>query len=141
MFHCPCVKPAFNVSHTFIITSTYLICGSFDDKELASMQRDKEEKRELINARRRASYRKKKEGITKLQDDVQSVPQPPLGDITNVHRPSHAISGTVVNFCNVVNNSMYLFGNHSIYSFFSCFIIVQHLSSDYRMNDTRSCPE
>lgn len=67
-------------------------------------QRDKEcnnnftdDKREQKNMRRRATYRKKKdEGTTKLQDEIQGVSQPPLGDIMNVDQTSHAISGTGV---------------------------------------------
>jgi hypothetical protein len=67
--------------------STSVIPGFSNDTELESMQHDKEEKLDTAS---------------KLQDHVQTVPRPPLGDITNVHQPHQAISGTVVKFCNVV---------------------------------------
>ena len=53
------------------------------------MQHNKEEKRELLNARRRAAYRKKDDNVTiNLQPDVQNHLRPPLGDITNGYQPT-----------------------------------------------------
>ena len=58
-----------------------------------------EEQRERRNARRQENYRKKKEeNMIKLQSEKQNVSRPPLGDITNVHQPSHEIQGTDLEF-------------------------------------------
>ena len=64
------------------------VFGSFNDEELASMQHDKEGQRELINARMRSSYRNKKEGTTKLQDDAQGIPR-------HAYPPSNAMYSVV----------------------------------------------
>lgn len=47
-----------------------------------------DDKREQKNARRRAAYRKKRDEKIKLQNEKQNVSRPPLGDITNIDRPS-----------------------------------------------------
>ena len=72
------------------------IVGYIDDNVLAGWQREKEEQREQRNARRRATYRKKKDEQVKLQNEKQTVSRPPLGDITNIDQPSVSMPGTGV---------------------------------------------
>ena len=48
-----------------------------------------EEKREIINTRRRAAYRKKDDEVTVVREAVvQNVLRAPLGDITNGYQPT-----------------------------------------------------
>ena len=64
-----------------------------NDQVISSLTDDKREQR---NARRRATYRKKKDEQVKLQNEKQIISRPPLGDITNIDQPSGSMPGTGV---------------------------------------------
>ena len=74
-------------------THSETTCAIVNDQVSYSITDDKREQR---NARRRATYRKKKDEQVKLQNEKQVVSRPPLDDITSVDQPSHIISGTCV---------------------------------------------
>lgn len=71
-------------------THSQTTCAVVNDQVSYSITDDKREQR---NARRRATYRKKKDDQVKLQNEKQTVSQPPLGDITNINQPSGSMPG------------------------------------------------
>lgn len=93
---------------------------SLNDKELASIERNKEEKMEQIKARRRAAYRKKKEEATVKQQDEN------LSALTISGKNDLCFSTTMIVYTPFVKQYKV-----NIFPCKSTFILVEQWSSDY----------